>query len=111
MRSKPQTSELTLAEKRVLLEALENDISAATSAVDAPKKRLAAVSAAAKSTNQRTKEAYRIAVSGLQALGMKIDAIAASGDISQLDKLMKEQGWSTNRKIQLKLSLGIVGAF
>ena len=102
---------LSLKEKEVLLEALSKDVQAAASAVDAPKKRLAAVSAAAASTNQRKKEAYKVAVSGLQALGMKIDAIAASGDISQLDKLMKDRGWTTERKVRLKMSLGIVGAF
>ena len=32
-------------------------------------------------------------------------------DITKLDELMKEHGWATDRKIRLKLSLGIVGAF
>ena len=59
---KATTSELTLAEKRQLLESLTADVQAAASAVDAPTKRLAAVSAAATSTNQRTKEAYKFAL-------------------------------------------------
>jgi hypothetical protein len=101
-------SQLSLAEKQALFESLAGEIQAA--AVDGPKKRLAAVSAAAVSTNQRTKEAYKTAIRGLDALGVKIDAIAASGDINQLDKLMKEQGWTDLRKIGLKTALAICGA-
>jgi hypothetical protein len=101
-------STLTLKKKEALLEALAGDIQAA--ATDSPTKRLAAVKAAAASTNPRTKVAFKNAVAGLQALGLKLDAICASGDISQLDKLMKEQRWSSERKIMLKSSLGIIGA-
>jgi hypothetical protein len=99
------TAELTLGEKQALLESLSKEVHAAASAADAPRTRLAAVSAAAASTNQRTKEAFKIAVRGLEALGMKIDAVAASGDISALDAKMKEQRWSDQRKIMLKMSL------
>ena len=77
---KAVTSELSLAEKRALLESLSEDVQAA--AVDDPKKRLAAVQAAAVSTSPRTKNAFKFAVTGLQKLGLAIDAICASGDIS-----------------------------
>lgn len=107
---KAATEGLSLSEKRQLLEALTADIQAAASAVDAPKKRLAAGSAAATSTNPRTKEAFQIAVTGLKKLGLEIDAICASGDISMLDTKMKELGWDTTRRIMLKNSLSIVGA-
>ena len=107
---KASTTDLTLAEKRILLEALENGISAATSAADAPKKRLAAVSAAAASKDKRTSAAYKNAVAGLAALGKKIDQIAAAGDVRELDRLMKESAWSADRKVMLKNALNIVGA-
>jgi hypothetical protein len=87
---KAVAANMTLTEKRALLDALSEDIQAA--AVDSPKKRLAAVSPAAASTNKRVSEAYQLAVKGLGALGLKIDSIAASGDISQLEKLMKDRG-------------------
>jgi hypothetical protein len=105
---KAVTADLSLAEKRALLESLTDDIQAA--AVDGPKKRLAAVSAAATSTNQRTKEAYKHAVKGLQRLGLAIDAICASGDVSQLDTKMKELKWNSEQRIGLKTALAIVGA-
>jgi hypothetical protein len=105
---KATTAELSLAEKRQLLESLSEDISAA--AVAGPKKRLAAVSAAAVSTNQRTKEAYKHAVKGLECLGLAIDAICASGDVSQLDTRMRELKWNSQQRIALKTALGIVGA-
>jgi hypothetical protein len=107
---KAATSDLTIAEKRVLLQAFEKDISAAASAVDAPKKRLAAVSAAAASKDKRTSVAYKNAVAGLASLGKKIDQIAAAGDVRELDRLMKESSWSPDRKIMLKNALNIVGA-
>ena len=104
------TANLSLAEKRALLDFLTSDIQAAASAVDAPKKRLAAVSAAATSKNQRVSESYKAAVKGLVSLGMTIDAIAASGDIAALDTKMRELKWTPARRIMLKNSLSIVGA-
>ena len=105
------TANLSLAEKRALL-GLTSDIQAAASAVDAPKKRLAAVSAAATSKNQRVSESYKAAVKGLVSLGMTIDAIAASGDIAALDTRDDEKlKWTPARRIMLKSnSLSIVGA-
>jgi hypothetical protein len=103
------TANMTLAEKRVLLESLTSDIQAAASVVDAPKRRLESVKAAAVATDQRTKEAFRTAVSMLKRLGLEIDAICASGDISSLDEKMRALKWDSVRRIQLKNSLGIIG--
>ena len=107
---KAATCDLTMAEKHQLLEILSKDVEAAASVADAPKRRLAAVSAAAASKDKRTSGAYKLAVASLGALGLKIDAIAASGDISHLDKLMKAQGWTSQRKIALKNAIDICGA-
>lgn len=105
---KAVTSGLTLAEKRQLLESLSDDIQAA--ATDGSKKRLTSVQAAATSTNPRTKEAFKTAVSMLKRLGLEIDAICASGDVSSLHSKMKELKWTPIQRTQLKLSLGIIGA-
>jgi hypothetical protein len=99
---------LSLKEKQALLESLASDIQAA--ATDNPTKRLAAVQAAAASPNKRVVEAYKTATHSLAALGMKIDAIAASGDIGELDKRMKDADWKPERRIMLKHALAIVGA-
>ena len=99
---------LSLKEKETLLEALAGDIQAA--ATDSPTKRLARVQAAAASTNPRTKGAFKNAVAGLQALGLKLDAVCASGDIGTLDKRMKELGWKSDRAIGLKHALHVIGA-
>ena len=101
-------SALSLKEKQALLEALANDVQAA--ATDSPTKRLARVQAAAASKDKRTAGAFKVAVAGLQALGLKLDAVCASGDISALDKLMKENRWSAERSINLKAALDVIGA-
>jgi hypothetical protein len=59
---KASTSELSLTEKRALLEALSEDVQAA--ATDNPTKRLARVQAAAASSDPRTKSAFKNAVAG-----------------------------------------------
>jgi hypothetical protein len=100
-------SALSLKDKQALLEALAGDIQAA--ATDSPTKRLAAVQAAAVSTNPRTKGAFKVAVASLQALGLKLDSVAASGDLNALDKLMKEQRWGSERCIALKTALHAIG--
>jgi hypothetical protein len=102
------TSKMTTGQKQALYEVLAKDLHAA-SATDAPKRRLASVSAAAESTNQRIKTAYINAKNGLAALGLSVDAVATSGDLSQVDKLMKERAWAQLRRIELKNSLGIIG--
>jgi hypothetical protein len=107
---KAATSDLTIAEKRQLLESLTSDIQAASGVVDGPKRRLAAVQAAATSTSPRTKEAFRVATSMLKRLGTEIDAIAASGDISPLEEKIKALKWSSLQRTELKLMLGIIGA-
>jgi hypothetical protein len=107
---KATTSELSLAEKRQLLDVLASDIQAATAAVDAPKRRLASVQAASTATDQRTKEAFKFAVSGLQKLGYAIDHVCASGNVAELDAKMKEFKWAPERRTRLKLCLGIIGA-
>jgi hypothetical protein len=76
------TSKMTTGQKQALYEVLAKDLHAA-SATDAPKRRLASVSAAAE--------------------------VATSGDLSQVDKLMKERAWAQLRRIELKNSLGIIG--
>jgi hypothetical protein len=106
---KAVASELTLAEKRQLLETLTADIQAAASVVDGPKRRLESVKAAATSTNQRTKEAFTGAVKMLKRLGVEIDAIAASGDVSSLASKMKALKWASVERTQLKLYLSIIG--
>jgi hypothetical protein len=103
------TSKMTTGQKQALYEVLGKEINAA-SATDAPKQRLASVSAAAESTNQRIKTAFINAKNGLAALGLSIDAVATSGDLSQVDKLMKERKWAQMRRIELKNSLDIIGA-
>jgi|HubBroStandDraft_2_1064218.scaffolds.fasta_scaffold1288890_1 hypothetical protein len=99
---------LSLKDKQALLESLASDISAA--ATDSPTKRLARVQAAAASKDKRTAGAFKVAVAGLHALGLKLDAVCASGDISALDKLMRENRWSAERSINLKAALGVIGA-
>jgi hypothetical protein len=70
----------------------------------------ARVQAAAASKDKRTAGAFKVAVAGLHALGLKLDAVCASGDISALDKLMRENRWSAERSINLKAALGVIGA-
>jgi hypothetical protein len=103
------TSKMTTEQKQALHEVLTKELNAA-SATDAPKRRLASVSAAAESTNQRVRTAFVNAKNGLAALGLAIDAVATSGDLSQVDKLMKERKWAQMRRIELKNSLSIIGA-
>jgi hypothetical protein len=105
---KASTSELSLNEKRVLLESLTAEIQAA--AVGGPTKRLAAVSAAATSTNPRTQGAFKTAVRLLKRLGSELDAVCATGDISALDKKARELKWAPEQRTQLKLVLSIIGA-
>ncbi len=107
---KAVTSELTITEKRALLESLTSEIQAATAAVDAPKRRLAAVQAASTATDPRTKSAFKVAVTGLQKLGYAIDAVCVSGNVSELDKKMKELKWQPEQRIRLKHSLAVIGA-
>jgi hypothetical protein len=105
---KAVASQLSLAEKRALLESLTEEIQA--SAVDGPKKRLASVQAAAVATNPRTKEAFKVAISGLAKLGYAIDHVCASGNVAELDAKMKEFKWQPERRIRLKHSLAVIGA-
>jgi hypothetical protein len=105
---KAATAELTIAEKRVLLESLTEEIQAA--AIGGPKKRLAAVSAAATSTNPRVAGAFKTAVRMLKRLGSELDAVCASGDIGALEKKARELEWSPEHRTQLKLCLRIIGA-
>ena len=70
---KAATEGLSLSDKKALLEILSKDVEVAASVVDAPKRRLAAVSAAATSKDKRTFVAYKAAVAGLESLGKKID--------------------------------------
>jgi hypothetical protein len=74
---KAATSELTVAEKRALLESLTAEVQAASAGVDGPKRRLANIKAAAAATDPYKKKAFASAVSGLRRLGIKLEQIAA----------------------------------
>jgi hypothetical protein len=107
---KAATSDLSLAEKRVLLEELTAQVEAAAAVVDGPKRRLESVKAAAVATDPRRKEAFSGAVKMLKRLGTEIDAICASGDTSSLDEKMRALKWDSVQRMQLKLYLNIIGA-
>jgi hypothetical protein len=107
---KAATERLSLSDKKALLEILSKDVEAAADVASAPKKRLAAVQAAAVSTDQRTKEAFTGAVKMLKRLGTEIDAICASGDVSSLSSKMEALRWDSVQRTQLQLYLGIIGA-
>ena len=104
------TAGLSISDKKALLEILSKDVEAAADVASAPKKRLAAVSAAATSKDPRTAGAYKTAVTMLKRLGTALDSIAASGDISALEKKARELKWSPEHRTQLKLCLNIIGA-
>jgi hypothetical protein len=105
------TENLTLAEKKTLLESLSKDIQAAAQKADGPKRRLDSVKAASVSRDPRTANAYKRVTASLEALGYSIDSIAASGSLSaDLERKMSNHRWDMGRKIALKLNLGIVGA-
>jgi hypothetical protein len=106
---KAATEGLSLSDKKALLEILSKDVEAAASVADGPRRRLESVKAAATSTNQRTKEAFTGAVKMLKRLGVEIDAIAASGDVSSLASKMKALKWASVERTQLKLYLSIIG--
>jgi hypothetical protein len=76
--------------------------------VPAPKGRLAKVLAAKQDPVKKT--AFDNAVRGLRRLGFEIEAIAASGSIAELDRVMAEKKWTSTERISLKHSLAIVGA-
>ena len=80
---KAATSELSLTEKKALLEELTAQVQAA--AVGGPQRRLAAVKAAATAKDARTKGAFETAVKMLKRLGSELDAVCASGNIDALD--------------------------
>jgi hypothetical protein len=104
------TANLSLAEKQTLLASLEKDVQAAVAKEDAPKQRLAAIQAAAASTNARMKDAYVTASKGLAKLGYALDSIAASGSIADVKAKMREHKWTDNQKIGLKAALARIGA-
>ena len=104
------TAGLSLSEKKALHDVLSADIQAAADVASAPKRRLAAVSAAATSKDPRTAGAYKTAITMLKRLGAALDSIAASGDISALEKKARELKWSPEHRTQLKLCLNIIGA-
>jgi hypothetical protein len=79
-----------------------------TSKATPDKRRLNAVRAAA--TYPKKKQAFALAVKGLQRLGMDIDAIAASGSVAEIDAAMTKMKWSTNERMLLKGNLATVGA-
>src|SRR4029077_14095172 len=87
------TAELSLEEKKSLLESLSKDVSAAAAKADGPKRRLDAVKAAALSTNARTKDAFATATKGLEKLGYSLDQIAASGSIADIETKMRQNKW------------------
>ena len=101
------TQGLSLSEKKALLEVLSADVQAA---VDGPKRRLESVKAAAVATDLRTQGAFKTAVKMLKRLGTELDVIAASGDISGLEKKTRELKWPPEQRTQLKLCLHIIGA-
>jgi hypothetical protein len=76
--------------------------------VPAAKGRLAKVQAAAKDPIKKV--AYDNAIRGLRRLGMEIDAVAASGNVADIDEAMTEKKWTNTERISLKHSLAIVGA-
>ena len=104
------TSNLTLDEKKSLLASLERDVQAAADKTNGPKQRLASVKAAALSKDERVSESFKIAVRGLQRLGLEIDTICASGDISTINAAMRALKWTVVQRIMLKNALNIIGA-
>ena len=107
---KAVTSELTITEKRALLESLTSEIQAATAAVDAPKRRLAAVQAASTATDPRTKAAFKVCSHGLGKTRRMRLSVRVSGNVAELDKKMKEFKWHPEQRIRLKHSLAVIGA-
>ena len=105
---KAASAELSLGEKRALLESLSEDVQAAT--ISNPKKRLESVKAAATAKDARTKGAFQTAVRLLKRLGSDLDAVCASGSIVNLDKRAVELKWPRENRTQLKLCLAIIGA-
>jgi hypothetical protein len=106
---KAVTSELTIAEKQQLLESLTKDVQAAAAKEDGPKRRLAAIKAAAASTDPRMKDAYATATRGLERLGFSLDAIAASGSFADIETKMRGHKWDALRRTGLKTALARIG--
>jgi hypothetical protein len=82
-------------------------------AVDASKtsaqnSRLTNVQAAAQDPTKKV--AFKNAVSGLRRLGLEIEQIAASGNVSELDKAMTALGWTQLERFTLKNNLHACGA-
>jgi hypothetical protein len=102
------TSNLTLEEKKVLLESLSKDVQAAVAKEDGPKRRLANIKAAA--ADPVKSKVFEAAVVGLRRLGMEIEQIAASGSVADLDKAMRERKWKDFERFGLKAKLAAVGA-
>jgi hypothetical protein len=105
---KAVTSELSLSEKRALLEELTTQVQAA--ALNNPQRRLAAVKVAAVAKDARTKGAFETAIKLLKRLGSDLDKVCASGDFTELNKRALELKWPPENRTQLKLVLGIIGA-
>ena len=103
-------SDLSIDEKRKLLTTWSKEVEAAASAVDAPKKRLAAIQAASVSTNARMKDAYVTASKGLAKLGYALDAVAGTGSIADVEAKMREHKWTSIQQIGLKTALARIGA-
>ena len=83
---------------------------AAVAKEDAPARRLASVKATSISTDPRTKDAFKVAIKGLQALGHDLEAVARSGSIADLDAKMRERKWAALRCTGLKVALARIGA-
>jgi hypothetical protein len=105
---KATTDKMTLDERKALLESLTESIRVDAAAVDAPKRRLAKVQAAA--TDPKKTQQFKDAVIGLRRLGMEIEQIAASGSIADLDHAMAERKWTPLQRFALKGNLAAVGA-
>jgi hypothetical protein len=99
---------MTLDERQSLLASLTESVRIDAGAVDASKRRLESIKAAA--SNPAKQKAFAGAVMGLRRLGLEIEAIAASGSIQDLDRAMDTAKWSQNQRFALKTHLAAVGA-
>jgi hypothetical protein len=85
-------------------------INAAATKTTTARERIANMSAAAISTNPKTKAAYDFAKRGVERLGFSLDQVATAGAVRDLDKRMSELKWDTEQRIALKTALAACGA-
>jgi hypothetical protein len=103
------TASMTIEEKKQLLDAFKESVSAEESKKSLASIRAAKMTKAMKMENPFDQTNVKSALRQMQRLGLNIDQIAASGDVKAVDRAMTEAGWKNTERMALKVVLANIG--